>query len=236
MSFGTLFRACRPVGGGVGDAVRSAYFEGEIMGLERGKAKDETPAGAGESSQLSLRLEEANVSWEEVEFDERKVGGLVWRMSERGRHLLFVCTGNTCRSPMAEGLFRVAASERGYTVSSAGVAAMPGSRASRETVEIVEAAGGELSGFSSRMVDEDILREASHVFCMTRSHLDTLEMLYPEFRERYYLACDFVDIDGEVGVDVPDPIGGGRGAYRSVRDVLDGAIGGILGFLKVEKR
>ena len=99
------------------------------MGLEGSKAKGEPPAGAGESSQLSLRLEEANVSWEEVEFDERKVGGLVWRMSERGRHLLFVCTGNTCRSPMAEGLFRVAASERGYTVSSAGVAAMPGSRA-----------------------------------------------------------------------------------------------------------
>jgi len=50
--FGALFWVCRPVGGGGEDAARSAYFEGEIMGLGTGKAKDETPAGAGKSSHL----------------------------------------------------------------------------------------------------------------------------------------------------------------------------------------
>ena len=157
-------------------------------------------------------------------------------MSEQGPHLLFVCTGNTCRSPMAEGLSRVVLMDQpGMTVGSAGVAAMPGSRASRETVEIVEAEGGELSGFASRMVDEEMLNEATHVFCMTRSHLETLEMLYPEFRDRYYMACDFVEIDGKVGADVPDPIGGGRQAYLDVATVLKAAISGIGGFLAAEK-
>lgn len=136
---------------------------------------------------------------------------------------------------MAEGLFRKAAEGRDLEVSSAGVAAMPGSRASRETVEIVEAEGGELSGFASRMVDEKILAGASHVFCMTHSHLETLEALYPEFNDRYFLACDFVEIGGVVGADVPDPIGGGRGAYQSVAKILHGAIGGILGFLGAEE-
>ena len=155
-------------------------------------------------------------------------------MSAGGPHILFVCTGNTCRSPMAEGLLRVASGRRELTVSSAGVAAMPGGRASRETREIVESRGGDLSGFRSRMVDEEILAEADHVFCMTRSHLEALEALYPDFAERYYLVCDFVEIGGEVGVDIPDPIGGGRQAYEAVATLLDGAIGGILGFLESE--
>lgn len=152
-------------------------------------------------------------------------------MSAGGRHILFVCTGNTCRSPMAESLFRLAVDGRDVSVGSAGVAAMPGCEVSRETREIVEARGGELTGFRSRMVDDVLLEEADLVFCMTRSHLESLEAIYPEYSDRYFLACDFVEIGGEVGVDIPDPIGGGPEAYAAVATMLDGAIRGILGYL-----
>ena len=81
------------------------------------------------------------------------------------------------------------------------------------------------------MVDEEILKDAEAVFCMTASHLEMLEMMFPEFEEKYHLACDFVEFNGEVGVDVPDPIGMGRQAYDSVSRVMNEAMGGIIGFL-----
>ena len=155
-------------------------------------------------------------------------------MSGSSAHALFVCTGNTCRSPMAEGLFRTAVGENGISVSSAGVAAYEGGPASQETLDILAERGLSLEGFCSRMVDEMIIQEATHIFCMTRGHLDTLEELYPEDRDKFYLVCEFAEIDGQVGRDVPDPIGGGRRAYEEVAVCLDVALEGVVGFLAAQ--
>ncbi|MDA7508070.1 low molecular weight protein arginine phosphatase [Akkermansiaceae bacterium] len=148
------------------------------------------------------------------------------------RKVLFVCTGNTCRSPMAEGVFRKAAENTDIEVSSAGVAAQPGSSASHETVTVLKEQGVELENFRSRMVDGSMLEEADAVFCMTEGHLKMLEIMHPEYEEKYHLACDFVEMDGKVGVDVPDPIGMGRPAYEMTSKVLNAAMGGILGFME----
>ncbi len=133
---------------------------------------------------------------------------------------------------MAEGIFRKAAEGSDFEVSSAGVAAHPGSSASPETLAVLSDQGIDLPDFRSRMVDEEMLAEAEAVFCMTEGHLGMLEMMHPEHEEKYHLACDFVEINGRVGVDVPDPIGMGRSAYEMTSRVLNEAMGGILGFLK----
>ncbi len=149
------------------------------------------------------------------------------------KHVLFVCTGNTCRSPMAEALFKQAVKGRNdYTVRSAGVAASKGGGCNPETTAVVRKRGAVLEGFDSRPISEAELAAATHVFTMTRSHLQTLEARFPQHADKFYLVCEFADIPNEgIGADIPDPIGLGRRAYEEVAEIFDIAIPTIIAYI-----
>jgi protein-tyrosine-phosphatase len=134
---------------------------------------------------------------------------------------------------MAEALFRKAvAGRKEYSVGSAGVAAARGSSASRETAEICDLSGAPLENFKSSAVTEKLLSEATHVFTMTSGHLRLLEEHFPEFSDKYYLVCEFANIDGRgLSADVPDPIGMGKKAYEDVARVLGEAIPTIISYI-----
>ena len=150
------------------------------------------------------------------------------------KRVLFVCTGNTCRSPMAEGIFRKASKENTLLVSlgSAGVAAYDGDRISPETAAELKRRGVTLNDFRSRSVTKQMLEGATHVFAMTESHLYSLTRSFPEYADKCCLVCDFLEINGESGMDVPDPIGMGVQAYQQVGEVFEHAIPSLIDFIE----
>ncbi|MEX2121405.1 MAG: Sua5/YciO/YrdC/YwlC family protein [Pirellulales bacterium] len=156
----------------------------------------------------------------EREFDVLEVGVVSPQTLKRLSSVivLFVCTGNTCRSPMAEGMFRqLLASrlgcpveqveERGAIVMSAGIAAMLGGRPAAEAVDVMSQMGLDLSGHESQPLTEQLVRHADLIVAMTRSHRQAILADWPEAADRVQLLC-------RDGSDVPDPVGGPAEQYR----------------------
>lgn len=148
--------------------------------------------------------------------------------------VLFICTGNTCRSPMAEGLLKASLKGDAHVrVVSAGVAAMPGQPASRETQDILLEHGSSLKGFKSQQVDETLLKEADLVIAMTSAHADMVRRFFSGHVNEVNLLCDYIDpSEGLAGVDIPDPIGMGKEAYEEVAEVMALAMPGVMEAIK----
>lgn len=143
-------------------------------------------------------------------------------------NLLFVCTGNTCRSPMAEAIARHAIRDRGWgevEVASAGVAAMAGSPASAEVSEVLDEAGIESGDHQARELTPEAVEWADAIFVMGPQHRAAVEAMGGE--HKVALVTEYLPGD-EAGRPVVDPIGGGASIYRDTRDQLQRAIDALL--------
>lgn len=141
------------------------------------------------------------------------------------RAVLFICTGNVCRSPMAEALFRKMSSEwNDLHVFSAGLSAPQGAPASRDAVDVLAEQGIDLSKFRSQPLTEDLLVKASHIFVMTREHERLVDMFYPEYMHKVRL----LRFDEKGTPDVPDPIGQGRAVYAECKRSIERALPSVL--------
>ncbi len=148
------------------------------------------------------------------------------------KNVLFVCTGNTCRSPMAEALFRDLVRDRAdYQVSSAGVAAAPGMPASKHTAALLKERGLDLASFQSRMLDQPTLEQATHVFAMSSHHMAAIVDEFPEQADKVYLVSEFVAEDALRGRDVSDPFGQGRAAYQETLSSLEKMLPSLLAYI-----
>lgn len=141
--------------------------------------------------------------------------------------VVFVCTGNTCRSPMAEGIFRVLLENRGITdvqCTSCGLSAFSGDSACEYAIEAAKRYGADISDHRSRPFSRYLMDESDLFVCMTQSHLNALSPYIP--KEKLMLLSE----DG-----VPDPFSGTQEDYLSCAEKIHESLLDLIGKTGVEK-
>ncbi|HTK48103.1 MAG TPA: low molecular weight protein arginine phosphatase [Gemmatimonadaceae bacterium] len=149
--------------------------------------------------------------------------------------LLFVCTGNTCRSPLAEAIARKIAIERGLPdveAASAGTSAWDGASASDGALLVGMERHLDLSGHRSRQLTRAIVAESDLIFTMGPHHLERVEALGG--RGKTYLLTGYPD-PGPSSRAVSDPMGGELDVYRTTADELETEVRRVFDRLAAER-
>lgn len=147
---------------------------------------------------------------------------------------LFVCTGNTCRSPMAVGIFRKYLAEKlgcevdqveemGYKIASAGVTNLAGFPASPEAIAACRVRGIDIRGHRSTQLSQEPVEESDYIFVMGRMHRERVAVLSNKPSERCVLLAE--------NREIPDPIGQSQGFYNSCADLIEEAVKKRIGEL-----
>lgn len=174
--------------------------------LDDGRSRFAQPSSVVQVSGMDFKIVEAGVVSEQT---LKRLASLI---------VLFVCTGNTCRSPMAEAMFRQLMAERlkcrieeledrGVVVMSAGIAAMMGGRATTEAVEVMGQLGLDLTSHESQPLTDTLVRHADLLLAMTRAHRQAILAKWPFVGERLHVLSRDES-------DVADPVGGPTEQYR----------------------
>jgi len=148
------------------------------------------------------------------------------------KKILFVCTGNTCRSPMAVALLREMAPDLNLEIRSAGTAAAAGMPASSTAIEAMREVDIDLTGHRSATLDGYMLEEADLVFCMAERHRRHIVDWFKSLENRVYLVREFdperTDADYP---NVPDPIGLDIDAYRRALTMIERSLHEVIKIL-----
>lgn len=148
--------------------------------------------------------------------------------------VVFICTGNTCRSPMAVGILAdlLAGRELGHLVSicSAGLMADAGLPASPEAIAVCADRGIDIGGHRSRQLTEKIIKEADLLLVMQKTHLAMMSQNRQAVDKDLRLLGEFHPDSGGV-LDILDPFGGGNEMYRLIFDHLGECMKGLVDYL-----
>lgn len=133
--------------------------------------------------------------------------------------VLFVCTGNTCRSPMAEGILRDFAEKKSLDieVKSAGVAALDGSYISKNSIEAMKNIGIDIQDYTSNMLTKYMVEEFDLVLTMSNSHKQLILNGYNPTNKNIFTIQEYINSTNR---DVIDPYGGNLNIYEQTRDEI----------------
>ena len=135
--------------------------------------------------------------------------------------IIFVCTGNTCRSPMAAGLFCAHGGEQktGLRAASAGLFTQDGLPASGNAVKAAAELGADIAAHSSQRLTPELARQARYLVCMTGAHYDSLCAMLPDCTDKIFTLLP---------EDVSDPFGGDLETYRRAASEIDRGVRAII--------
>lgn len=140
-------------------------------------------------------------------------------------NILFVCTGNTCRSPMAAGMMHKIAEEKNLDIriESAGLFANEGENASSEAIIVMLEYGVDLTGHHAQIINEELIEKSDLILTMTPAHKMVLNDIA---QNKTYTLCEYAGLD----YDIEDPFGGSVEDYRRTAEQIEKAV------LKVAER
>ena len=152
------------------------------------------------------------------------------------KEILFVCAGNTCRSPMAEYLLKSELKKNGitgYSVSSAGLSAFPNLSASQNAVSaLAEIDITEIKNHMSRYLTPDLLKKSDYIICMTEYIKNSLQINHPEFYNKLFTLKNIDNLNKEGDSNINDPFAGTLEDYKDCRDEIWECIKKIIEMIK----
>lgn len=154
-------------------------------------------------------------------------------MSDPIKHILFVCTGNICRSPFAEGLLRKLAQENGLdniVADSAGLLALSGNSATGLAQKVAAEYDVDLSRHVAKSAKEDIVNKSDLILVMENSHLKNLLDAFSEAEGKVFLIRRFAHF-GSKDRGVADPYGLNYDAYRFCFLDIQDSVSGLVKYL-----
>ena len=147
------------------------------------------------------------------------------------RSVLFVCTANICRSPMAMGLLRVKVKgeENDWRIDSSGVWAQKGYPVAQFTLEVLKARGIDLDNYASKSLTVEMIQEFNLILTMERNQQEALHYAFPQYTGKIFMLSQMVGKKN----DIADPVGGPLADFESTAQVIEQIID--KGFTRIRK-